>query len=62
MNWTSVPDLVAQRKVLLRLGKAYVPATEQQSIVLQEFQERIELNLDVCASSCAYKSTEEVFW
>ncbi|KZV86564.1 DNA primase, large subunit, partial [Exidia glandulosa HHB12029] len=51
VNWTSVPDLVAQRKVLLRLGKAYVPATEQESIVLQEFQERIESNLDRTAKA-----------
>lgn len=47
VNWTSVPDLVNSRRVLLRMGKAYVPATEQASIVLQEFQERLEQALDV---------------
>ncbi|KAG7139605.1 DNA primase large subunit like protein [Verticillium longisporum] len=36
VDWARVPELVEQRRVLLRAGKAYVPAREQASMVLGE--------------------------
>ena len=42
-----MPDLVEKRRVFLRDGWAYVPNREQSSIVLQEFQTRLERALEV---------------
>ena len=47
VRWTRVPDLVEKRRVFLRDGWAYVPNREQSSIVLQEFQTRLERALEV---------------
>ncbi|KAI0831416.1 DNA primase large subunit [Trametes gibbosa] len=51
VKWTRVPDLVEKRKVVLRGGMAYVPQTEQASIVLQEFQSRLEKDLEMTAKA-----------
>ncbi len=48
VKWTRVPDLVEKRKVILKGGMAYVPATEQAGIVFQEFQTLLEKALEVC--------------
>lgn len=48
VHWTLVPDLVERRKVLLKGGLAYVPQTEQLSLVLQAFAARLEVGLEVC--------------
>jgi DNA primase large subunit len=47
VDWERVPDLVEQRKVLLKGGKAYVPVKEQMSLVLAEFTSRLEKSLEV---------------
>ncbi|KAK0626759.1 eukaryotic and archaeal DNA primase, large subunit-domain-containing protein [Immersiella caudata] len=49
VDWTRVPDLVEQRKVFLRAGKAYVPAKELQSLVVTEFTARLEKSLELTA-------------
>jgi len=49
VDWMRVPDLVEQRKVFLRGGKAYVPAKELQSLVVTEFTERLEKALELTA-------------
>lgn len=45
--WAVVPDLVAQRKVFVKGGYAYVPESMQISLVLQTFSERLERALEV---------------
>ncbi len=45
--WASVPDLVAQRRVFVRKGLAYVPQSMQISLVLQAFSARLEAALEV---------------
>jgi DNA primase large subunit len=47
VDWERVPELVERRKVFLKAGKAYVPAAEQQSMVVQEFSSRLEKALEV---------------
>ena len=47
VDWERVPDLVDQRKVFIRAGKAFVPAREQQSMVVTEFTARLERALEV---------------
>jgi DNA primase large subunit len=47
VDWERVPELVEQRKVYLKAGKAYVPAREQMSMVLAEFGARLEKGLEV---------------
>ncbi|EGY23197.1 hypothetical protein VD0002_g5777 [Verticillium dahliae] len=49
VDWARVPELVEQRRVLLRAGKAYVPAREQASMVLGEFTQRLEKQLELTA-------------
>ena len=48
VDWERVPELVEGRRVLLRMGKAYVPVREQLSMVLAEFNTRLETGLEVC--------------
>ena len=48
VDWERVPELVSQRKVLLRRGMAYVPAREQTSLVVAEFTKRLDEALEVC--------------
>ena len=48
VDWEKVPELVEQRKVLVRKGKAYVPGREQMSMVVTEFSDRLAVALEVC--------------
>ena len=47
VEWEQVPELVEQRKVLLKRGMAYVPAKEQMSLVVNEFSRRLDQALEV---------------
>ena len=47
VDWESVPELVENRKVYLRGGKAYVPIREQMSMVFVEFGARLDKGLEV---------------
>jgi DNA primase large subunit len=47
VDWERVPDLVEQRRVFLKYGKAYVPGREQSSMVVAEFTSRLERQLEV---------------
>ncbi|KAF2089256.1 DNA primase, large subunit [Saccharata proteae CBS 121410] len=49
VDWEKVPELVEQRKVLLKWGKAYVPVREQMSLVIAEFTRRLEDALELTA-------------
>ncbi|KAI5804524.1 DNA primase large subunit [Geopyxis carbonaria] len=49
VEWEKVPDLVEGRKVLLRGGMAYVPASLQLSMVAAEFTARLERALALTA-------------
>lgn len=49
VDWTRVPDLVEQRRVFLRAGKAYVPAREQPAMICAEFADRLERAMLVTA-------------
>ena len=40
-------DLVEKRKVFLRNGKAYLPMSEQQSLIVAEFSANLEIALEV---------------
>lgn len=47
VKWTRIPDLVEKRRVVLKGGWAYVPATEQSALVFHEFQTTLEHALEV---------------
>ncbi len=47
VDWERVPELVEQRKVLLKRGKAYVPQREQMSLVVAEFTKKLDAALEV---------------
>ncbi|MCJ1477500.1 hypothetical protein MMC13_006172 [Lambiella insularis] len=47
VDWETVPELVESRRVLVKKGKAYVPAREQMSMVLAEFGARLERGLEL---------------
>lgn len=49
VDWEQVPELVAQRKVLLKRGKAYVHLREQTSMVVGEFSRQLEAGLELSA-------------
>ncbi|BEI91672.1 uncharacterized protein CcaverHIS019_0404920 [Cutaneotrichosporon cavernicola] len=49
--WASVPDLVAQRRVFICGGMAYVPQSMQISLVLQAFSARLEAALELTAKN-----------
>lgn len=51
VDWEQVPELVEQRRVLLKRGKAYVPAREQTSLVVTEFTRRLDAALEVSAAT-----------
>lgn len=59
VDWERVPDLVEGRRVFLRHGKAYVPAREQQSMVIVEFTTRLEKALEVWFTMYSSWSTAE---
>lgn len=48
VDFETVPELVENRKVFVKSGKAYVPGREQLSIVLAEFCETLDNGLEVC--------------
>jgi DNA primase large subunit len=47
VDWERVPELVEQRRVLVRRGKAFVPQREQLSLVVAEFTKRLDEGLEV---------------
>ncbi|KAH6626776.1 eukaryotic and archaeal DNA primase, large subunit-domain-containing protein [Chaetomium sp. MPI-SDFR-AT-0129] len=47
VDWMRVPDLTEGRKVYIKAGKAYVPAREQQSMVLNAYTKRLEQALEL---------------
>jgi DNA primase large subunit len=47
VDFEQVPDLVEKRKVFLRNGKAYLPLSEQQSLIVAEFSANLETALEV---------------
>ncbi|KAF2110409.1 DNA primase large subunit [Lophiotrema nucula] len=49
VDWERVPELVEQRRVLLKRGKAYVPQREQMSLVVAEFTKRLDEALELTA-------------
>lgn len=49
VDWENVPELVEQRKVLLRMGKAFVHMREQTSMVVGEFSRQLEAGLELAA-------------
>ncbi|GAA6061975.1 hypothetical protein JCM10212_005219 [Sporobolomyces blumeae] len=51
VDWTKVTDLVAQRKVFLRGGKAYVPSSAEYSLVAAEFASRLARGLELTAKA-----------
>jgi DNA primase large subunit len=51
VDWDRVPELVEQRRVLLKRGKAYVPQREQMSLVLAEFTKKMDDALEVYSCS-----------
>lgn len=48
VDWERVPELVEQRRVFLKRGKAYVPQREQMSLVVAEFTRKLDEALEVC--------------
>lgn len=51
VEFETVAELVENRRVFLRAGKAYVPVKDQMSLVLAGFRDRLEKGLEV--RSCA---------
>ncbi|GAA6043985.1 hypothetical protein JCM8097_003424 [Rhodosporidiobolus ruineniae] len=51
VEWTKVTDLVAQRKVYLQGGKAYVPASAEFSLLATEFGTRLNRALELTAKA-----------
>lgn len=49
VDWERVPELVEQRRVLLKRGKAYVPHRELMSLVVAEFTKKLDEALEVSA-------------
>lgn len=47
VDFETVPELVEGRRVFLKAGKAYVPAREQMSMVLEGFSANLEDGLEV---------------
>ncbi|CCG83107.1 DNA primase large subunit [Taphrina deformans PYCC 5710] len=49
VDWTKVPDLIAMRKVYLHAGMAYVPVSEQFSLISAEYANRLVAALELTA-------------
>lgn len=47
VDFETVPELVENRRVFLKAGKAYVPVREQMSMVLAGFSARLDKGLEV---------------
>jgi DNA primase large subunit len=59
VDWEKVPELVEQRRVLLKRGMAYVPVREQLSLIVSEYTKRLDQALEVrdiaaCLTSKSY--------
>ncbi|KAI0748238.1 DNA primase large subunit [Daedaleopsis nitida] len=51
VKWTRVLDLVGKRRVIMKGGMAYVPASEQASILFQEYETHLEKALEATAKA-----------
>lgn len=49
VEWTKVPDLVAMRRVYLQAGMAYVPVSEQMSLIAAEYTSKLSTALEMTA-------------
>ncbi|GAB7352907.1 hypothetical protein MBLNU459_g3496t1 [Dothideomycetes sp. NU459] len=49
VDWERVPEMVEQRKVLLKKGKAFVHVREQTSMVVGEFSRQLEAGLELAS-------------
>ncbi|AOW06660.1 eukaryotic and archaeal DNA primase, large subunit-domain-containing protein [Yarrowia lipolytica] len=49
VDWQKVADLVDSRRVFLRAGKVYVPASLQQNLVVNEFESRLAVAMETAA-------------
>lgn len=58
VDWERVPELVENRRVFLKFGKAFVPFREQLSMVVAEFTAKLDKALEVSAS-IGYTSRSE---
>lgn len=47
VDWERVPELVENRRVFLKAGKAYVPSREQLSMVVAEFTSKLDKALEL---------------
>ncbi|CAG8479863.1 2857_t:CDS:10 [Scutellospora calospora] len=47
VDFEQVPDLVSRRAVYIKAGKAYVPLSEQVTLVVGEFRKRLSAALDL---------------
>jgi DNA primase large subunit len=56
VDWERVPELIERRRVLLKRGKAYVPKREQMSLVVAEYQRRLDEALEVCCNGLQKKA------
>jgi DNA primase large subunit len=54
VEWEKVPELVEQRRILLKRGMAYVPIKEQSSLVVAEFRKRLDQALEVSGLDYVY--------
>ncbi|KAF7721124.1 hypothetical protein EC973_005389 [Apophysomyces ossiformis] len=51
VDFEKVPDLVSRRAVYVRRGKAYVPMSEQVSVIMDEFRARLLKALEVTSKA-----------
>ncbi|RDA93507.1 hypothetical protein CP533_3964 [Ophiocordyceps camponoti-saundersi (nom. inval.)] len=49
VDWERVPDLVEQRRVFVKAGKAFVPGKEVSSMIVAEFSTRLQRQLELTA-------------
>jgi DNA primase large subunit len=58
VEFERVPDLVEKRKVFLRSGQAFLPVSEQQSLIIAEFSANLEHALEVFILSYVINSQQ----
>lgn len=51
VKWTKVVDLVNSRRVFIHQGKAFVPSSQELSLVLAEFTSRLSKALELTAKA-----------
>lgn len=49
VDWERVPELVENRRVFMKGGKAFVPSSQQLSMVVAEFTGKLDKALEVCS-------------